>query len=466
MFHTTPLKIEKLWGSFLCFERYVPLNFMNILFYTNFVAMDKRIFRLALPNIITNITVPLLGMIDIAIAGHLGSVVYIGAIALGANIFNMIYWNFGFLRMSSSGFTSQALGARNFPEVMNAFIRSLAIGVGAGLLIILLQYPIGKLASGLIQSGPESIEYAMTYFRIVVWGAPAVLGMYAFKGWFIGMQNARIPMIVAITNNLLNIGLSLLFVFGFGMKIEGIALGTTLSQLISLMVAAGFWWRYYRRLRKYVRKESIWDRSAIREYFRVNSDIFVRTFLLTLVTTFFTFASSGMGESILAVNALLMQFFMLFSYFMDGFAYAGEALTGRFYGAKNREYLRWMIRRIFFWGLMVSLAAVVVYMLFPDPILHIMTNDLAIIAQTKEFMFWTVLIPLAGFAAFLWDGIFIGATASAEMRNAMILSAAVFFICYFIMTPLWGNNGLWLAFILYLFVRGAAQTLWAKKALR
>lgn len=466
MFHTTPLKIEKLWGSFLCFERYVPLNFMNILFYTNFVAMDKRIFRLALPNIITNITVPLLGMIDIAIAGHLGSVVYIGAIALGANIFNMIYWNFGFLRMSSSGFTSQALGARNFPEVMNAFIRSLAIGVGAGLLIILLQYPIGKLASGLIQSGPESIEYAMTYFRIVVWGAPAVLGMYAFKGWFIGMQNARIPMIVAITNNLLNIGLSLLFVFGFGMKIEGIALGTTLSQLISLMVAAGFWWRYYRRLRKYVRKESIWDRSAIREYFRVNSDIFVRTFLLTLVTTFFTFASSGMGESILAVNALLMQFFMLFSYFMDGFAYAGEALTGRFYGAKNREYLQWMIRRIFFWGLMVSLAAVVVYMLFPDPILHIMTNDLAIIAQTKEFMFWTVLIPLAGFAAFLWDGIFIGATASAEMRNAMILSATVFFICYFIMTPLWGNNGLWLAFILYLFVRGAAQTLWAKKALR
>lgn len=466
MFHTTPLKIEKLWGSFLCFERYVPLNFMNILFYTNFVAMDKRIFRLALPNIITNITVPLLGMIDIAIAGHLGSVVYIGAIALGANIFNMIYWNFGFLRMSSSGFTSQALGARNFPEVMNAFIRSLAIGVGAGLLIILLQYPIGKLASSLIQSGPESIEYAMTYFRIVVWGAPAVLGMYAFKGWFIGMQNARIPMIIAITNNLLNIGLSLLFVFGFGMKIEGIALGTTLSQLISLMVAAGFWWRYYRRLRKYVRKESIWDRSAIREYFRVNSDIFVRTFLLTLVTTFFTFASSGMGESILAVNALLMQFFMLFSYFMDGFAYAGEALTGRFYGAKNREYLRWMIRRIFFWGLMVSLAAVVVYMLFPDPILHIMTNDLAIIAQTKEFMFWTVLIPIVGFAAFLWDGIFIGATASAEMRNAMILSATVFFICYFIMTPLWGNNGLWLAFILYLFVRGAAQTLWAKKALR
>ena len=165
----------------------------------------------------------------------------------------------------------------------------------------------------------------MTYFHIVIWGAPAVLGLYAFNGWFIGMQNARIPMIVAILNNLLNIALSFLFVFGFGMKIEGIALGTTLSQTISLAVAAGFWWKYYRRLRKYIRKETIWDKQAIREYFRVNGDIFVRTFLLTLVTTFFTFASSGMGEIILAVNALLMQFFMLFSYFMDGFAYAAEA---------------------------------------------------------------------------------------------------------------------------------------------
>lgn len=428
--------------------------------------MDKRIFRLAIPNIITSITVPLLGMIDIAIAGRLGSAVYIGAIALGANIFNMIYWNFGFLRMSSSGFASQALGARNFTEVMNAFIRSLAIGLGAGLLIILCQYPIGLLASSLIKSGPESIAHVLTYFRIVVWGAPAVLGLYAFKGWFIGMQNARIPMVVAILNNLLNIALSFLFVFGFGMKIEGIAFGTALSQIVSLMVAAALWWKYYRRLRKYVRRETIWDKHAIREYFRVNSDIFVRTFLLTLVTTFFTFASSGMGETTLAVNALLMQFFMLFSYFMDGFAYAGEALTGRFYGARNREYLQWMIRRLFFWGLVVSLVAMVVYLFFPDLILHIMTNDLAIIAHTKEYMFWTLLIPIAGFAAFLWDGIFIGATASAQMRNAMVLSSMVFFACYFLMTPHWGNNGLWLSFILYLFVRGLTQTLWAKKALR
>ena len=427
--------------------------------------MDRRIFRLALPNIITNITVPLLGMIDIAIAGRLGSAVYIGAIALGASIFNMIYWNFGFLRMSSSGFASQAYGARDLPEVMNVFIRALAIGLGGGGLIVLLQYPIGELAFSLVRSGPESIRHVQTYFRIVVWGAPAVLGMYAFQGWFIGMQNARIPMVIAILNNVLNIVLSTLFVFGFGMQIDGLALGTVLSQLISLGVSAGFWWKYYRRLIKYIRKETIWDKLSMRKLFRVNSDIFVRTFLITLVTSFFTFASSGMGETILAVNALLMQFFMLFSYFMDGFAYAGEALTGRFYGAKNREYLQWMIRRIFFWGLMVSLAAMAIYAIFPDLILRIMTNDISIIEQTKEYMFWTLLIPLTGFAAFLWDGIFIGATASKEMRNAMIFSSLLFFASYFALTPVWGNNGLWFSFILYLLVRGVVQTFWAKKAL-
>ncbi len=427
--------------------------------------MDRRIFRLALPNIITNITVPLLGMIDIAIAGRLGSAVFIGAIALGASIFNMIYWNFGFLRMSSSGFASQAYGARDLTEVMNVFIRALAIGLGGGFLIVLLQYPIGELAFSLVRSGPESIQHVQTYFRIVVWGAPAVLGMYAFQGWFIGMQNARIPMVIAILNNVLNIVLSTLFVFGFGMNINGIALGTVLSQLISLAVAAGFWWRYYRRLIKYIRKETIWDKLSMRKFFRVNSDIFVRTFLITLVTSFFTFASSGMGETILAVNALLMQFFMLFSYFMDGFAYAGEALTGRFYGAKNREYLQWMIRRIFFWGLMVSLTALVIYAIFPEQILRIMTNDMAIIERAKNYMFWTLLIPVTGFAAFLWDGIFIGATASNEMRNAMIVSSLLFFVAYFALTPAWGNNGLWFSFILYLLVRGVVQTFWAKKAL-
>lgn len=429
------------------------------------MEMDRKIFRLALPNIITNITIPLLGIIDIAVAGRLGSMVYIGAISLGGNIFNMIYWNFGFLRMSTSGFAAQAYGARNLTGVMHVLLRSLILGWGIGGLILLLQYPLGKFAVGFIHSGAGTTLHVETYFRIVVWGAPAVLGMYAFKGWFIGMQNARIPMTIAILNNLLNIVLSVVFVFLFGMKIEGIAWGTLLSQWISMGVAVAFWWRYYRRLRRYVVWKSVWERLALHRYFRVNADVFVRTFLLTFVTTFFTFASSGMGEEILAVNALLMQFFMLFSYFMDGFAYAGEALAGRFIGAKDAVRLRQMIRRLFFWGGIVSVIAIVLYLFFPDPLLRLLTDERQVIERTKDFIFWTVLIPIAGFAAFLWDGIYIGATASKGMRNAMILASFLFFAVYYPLKPVWGSNGLWLAFILYLTVRSVTLTLWARKAL-
>ncbi len=427
--------------------------------------MDKKIFRLAIPNIITNITVPLLGMIDIAVAGHLGSAVYIGAIALGANIFNMIYWNFGFIRIGTSGFTAQAYGARNFAEAMNTLIRSLLVGLGIGLLIVSLQYPVGNVALNLIRSGEESRMHVADYFRICVWSAPAVLGTYAFKGFFIGMQNAKTPMFIAILNNLLNIALNFLFVFGFGMKIQGIALGTMLSQVITFMMCIAVWFKQYGRLRKYICRESVFDKQAICSFFKVNVDVFVRTFLLTQVTTFFTFVSSNMGDMILASNALMMQFFMLFSYFMDGFAYAGEALTGRYIGAKKPLLLRKMLKRLFFWGAAVSGISTLVYLFFPDPILHILTNEQAVIETAKSFVFWTALIPLAGFAAFLWDGVYIGATASKEMRNAMILSAIVFFACYWFATPILGNNGLWLAFILYLSIRSIAQTIRAKKAL-
>ena len=427
--------------------------------------MDKKIFSLAIPNIITNITVPLLGMIDIAIAGRLGSATYIGAIALGANIFNMVYWNFGFIRMSSSGFVAQAYGSRDFAEAMNVLIRSLIVGVGIGLIILLLQYPIGKFAISLIESGAESRHHVETYFRIAVWAAPAVLGTYAFKGFFIGMQNAQTPMIIAIVNNILNIVLSFGFVFGFGMKVEGIALGTMLSQVITFVICIVMWKKLYGRLTKYTNRSTVFDKEAIKKFFKVNGDVFVRTFLLTLVTTFFTFVSAKMGDMILAANALLMQFFMLFSYFMDGFAYAGEALTGRYIGAQNHFLLKSMLRRLFFWGFIVSAVSAVVYIFFPSQILHILTNDLEVINTTKTFITWTVLIPITGFAAFLWDGIFIGATASKEMRNAMIFSSITFFASYYIATPILGNNGLWLSFILYLAVRGITQTVWAKKAL-
>ena len=367
--------------------------------------------------------------------------------------------------MSTSGLTAQAYGARDFGEAMNVLLRALIVALAFGLLILLLQVPIERIAINFIKSGPDTIENVQFYFRICVWSAPMVLGVYAFNGWFIGMQNAKTPMVISIINNVLNIALSFIFVFGFGMKIKGIALGTMLSQIITFVITVTLWFRYYGRLNKYIDINTIFNIEALKLFSKVNSDVFVRTFMITLVTTFFTFASSAMGDTILAVNALLMQFFALFSYFMDGFAYAGEALTGRFIGSKNHLLLRYMIKRLFFWGLVVSSVSVVIYILFPNQILQILTNNQEVIEMTKSFTFWTILIPITGFAAFLWDGIYIGATASKEMRNAMVLSAITFFVCYYSTKSLLGNNGLWLSFIIYLLVRGVIQTLWAKKAL-
>ncbi|MHB9054602.1 MAG: MATE family efflux transporter [Paludibacteraceae bacterium] len=425
--------------------------------------MNKQILRLAIPNIISNITIPLLGMVDVAIAGHLESPLFIGAMALGTTILSVIYWNFSFLRMGTSGFTAQAYGARDFTEMSNTLYRSLLVAAVAGLIIILLQVPAFSLAMLFIQSGEETVSYVGKYFHIVVWAAPAVLSMYVFTGWFIGMQNARTPMFIAILNNILNIILSISFVFGLGMKIEGIALGTMLSQWITVLITMSIWLIYYRKkLKPCFDWKKIMQIHSFKIFFRVNADIFIRTFLLVLVTTFFTFASSGRGDTILAVNSLLMQFFMLFSYFMDGFAYAGEALTGKFIGSGNHSGLMRLIRNLFIWGIGIAIVTVCIYLFFTPALLRILTNKPEIILAAKNYTHWTILIPLAGFAAFIWDGIYVGATASKPMRNSMIVAAGVFFICYYSTISFMGNNGLWLSFILYLFVRGLMQTAFFK----
>ncbi len=425
--------------------------------------MNRQILRLAIPNIISNITVPLLGMVDIAIAGHLASPLYIGAIALGTTIFSMIYWNFNFLRMGTSGFTAQAYGAKDFPEMVGNLVRSLLIAIGIGLIIIVLQNPIFSLAQIFIQSGAETRGYVGIYFYTAVWSAPAMLGMYAFNGWLIGMQNARTPMYIAIFNNLLNIVLSFSFVYGLSMQIEGIALGTMLSQWISFLLTAFLIWKKYGKMAGYFDRKATFQRAAFKVFFQVNSDIFIRTFLLVLVTAFFTFASSAMGDTLLAVNSLLMQFFMLFSYFMDGFAYAGEALTGRFVGAREPLQLRKLIRYLFIWGVALAGLTAVVYAFFTPEILSILTDKTEIIDAAKPYRLWTILIPFAGFSSFIWDGIYVGATASKPMRNSMIIAVAVFFACYFSLSGLLGNNALWLSFVLYLLFRGLMQTVFFVK---
>ena len=419
--------------------------------------MNKKILQLAIPSIVSNITVPLLGLIDVAIVGHLGSAAYIGAIALGGMLFNIIYWLFGFLRMGTSGMTSQAFGQRDLKEVTRVLLRAVGVGLFIALCLLLLQYPIRKIAFLLIDATPEVRELATVYFNICVWGAPAVLGFYGFAGWFIGMQNSRFPMFIAITQNVVNIVASLSFVYLLDMKIEGVALGTLIAQYAGLFMASLLWLRYYGRLKIAFRWREIIGKTAMKRFFQVNSDIFFRTLCLVAVTTFFTSTGARQGDVVLAVNTLLMQLFTLFSYIMDGFAYAGEAMTGRYIGARNNTGLQRMIRLLFRWGWGLSLSFTILYMIGGQDFLGLLTNDTTVINAAGSYYYWVLAIPLAGFAAFLWDGILIGATATRLMLYSMLVASGMFFLIYYIFYALMGNHALWMAFLIYLSLRGIMQ---------
>ena len=419
--------------------------------------MNKKILQLAIPSIVSNITVPLLGLIDVAIVGHLGSAAYIGAIAVGGMLFNIIYWLFGFLRMGTSGMTSQAFGQRDLKEVTRVLLRAVGVGLFIALCLLLLQYPIRKIAFLLIDATPEVRELATVYFNICVWGAPAVLGLYGFAGWFIGMQNSRFPMFIAITQNVVNIVASLSFVYLLDMKIEGVALGTLIAQYAGLFMASLLWLRYYGRLKIAFRWREIIGKTAMKRFFQVTSDIFFRTLCLVAVTTFFTSTGARQGDVVLAVNTLLMQLFTLFSYIMDGFAYAGEAMTGRYIGARNNTGLQRMIRLLFRWGWGLSLSFTILYMIGGQDFLGLLTNDTTVINAAGSYCYWVLAIPLAGFAAFLWDGILIGATATRLMLYSMLVASGMFFLIYYIFYALMGNHALWMAFLIYLSLRGIMQ---------
>lgn len=427
--------------------------------------MNKRILGLAVPSIISNITVPLLGLVDVSIVGHLGSATYIGAIAVGGMLFSMIYWIFGFLRMGTSGLTAQAYGRRDLAEVILLFVRSLGIAFGLALLLIMLQHPILKVAFTLIDATPAIKDLASLYFRICIWGAPAVLGLYSFAGWFVGMQNSRFPMYIAITQNVVNIAASSFFVFVWNRGVAGVAMGTLVAQYAGLLMASLLWYGYYRRLWQKLNWQMLTDYEAMRSFFILNRDIFFRTLCLVAVTTYFTSRGAEQGDIILAVNTLMMQLFTLYSYIMDGFAYAGEALTGRYVGAHNQADLRRMIRTLFAWGIGLALTFTLLYGIGGSSFLSLLTNEQEVLNASSDYFYWVLAIPLAGMAAFLWDGIYIGATASRQMLYSMLVASVSFFILQGIFQQRMGNHALWMAFIAYLFLRGLVQTGLARKIL-
>ena len=425
--------------------------------------MNRRILHLAIPSIVSNITVPLLGLVDVTIVGHLGATAYIGAIAVGGLLFNILYWNFGFLRMGTSGLTSQAYGRKDKDAEIRILVQAVSVGLFSALAMLILQYPIERLAFRLLDTSAEVEQYTVTYFRICIWGAPAVLAQYGFTGWFIGMQNSRYPMYIAIVMNVINIVCSSCFVFLFGMKVEGVALGKVVAQYSGVMMALGLWFYNYKELWGRMTFKGSLQLIAMRRFFAVNRDIFLRTLCLIGVTTFFTSTGARQGDVILAVNTLLMQLFTLFSYIMDGFAYAGEALSGRYVGACNLIQLKRAVRALFGWGVGLSLVFTLLYGVGGENFLGLLTNDKIVIETAGHYFYWVLAIPLAGFAAFLWDGILIGATATRFMLWSMLVASGSFFVIYYCFSGATNNHMLWLAFLVYLALRGGMQTLWSRR---
>lgn len=374
--------------------------------------------------------------------------------------------------MGTSGFTAQARGKRDLPETINVLSRALLIALIGGIGLLILQRPIEWISFLALKGKPEVVSLAASYFRIRIWAAPAALLQFAFIGWFIGMQNAKIPMVIAIVTNAVNILFNCLFVLLWHWGSDGVAYGTVIAQYSGLLIAIIAFNKYFRKLLKHWHRHAALKLQKIKEFMLVNTDIFIRTMCLVLVFSFFTAQSAtsdvqGSGnETVLAVNSLLMQFFMFFSFLIDGFAHASEALVGRFVGAGDSKSLRKVIRLLFKWGLVISLLFTIIYLFLSKTILGFLTDIEEVKSNAAPYLAWVIVIPIVSFAAFLWDGIYIGATAGKAMRNTMIISTAlVFFPVYLLSDSVLGNHGLWLALILFLAARSISMTLMAPKAI-
>lgn len=426
--------------------------------------MNRKILKLAIPNIISNITIPLLGLADMILMGHLGSPVYIGAIALGGTIFSVLYSFFSFLRAGTTGFTAQALGSDNKTEIIYSLYRSLCIGIPIIVLILSLQIPIAKLSSILLEGSNEVKSLAIKYFYVRIWAAPANILLYCLNGWFVGMQNTKIPMFIAILINVLNIVFSVFFVLVSKQNVIGVALGTVIAQYSGLTLATILLLKYYRSYFVKINKEILFDFGKIKRFFKVNTDLMIRSFLLIVSIAFFTNQSARLGDNILAINMIILQSFYIFSYFTDGFAYAGEALVGKFIGSNDRDNLIKAIRLLLVWGFSISIPFTILYALFPSTFVRIISDNPNILSEIEPYYIYMIVIPIITFAAFIWDGIYIGATASKAIRNTMIISTIfVFFPVWHFLTPRLENHGLWISFLCFMTARGIAMTFMAKR---
>ena len=425
--------------------------------------MDRTILRLAIPNIVSNLSIPLLSAVDAALMGHLpGAEAYLSAIAIATGIFNFIYWGFGFLRMGTTGLTAQAYGARDEKESMLIMGRGMMVALGGSFLILLLQVPLARAGFWFMDPAPEAEQIARDYYDVRILAAPATMSLYVFHGWFLGRQNAVFPMVLSIVGNVANIGLNLWFVKGMGMAAEGIAWGTVGAQYLSLLVAVVYWFWKYRGLLQHLERRILLQARALGRFFAVNGDIIVRTMCLVFVFNYFIAASGDHGLEIQSGNSLLLQLLFIMSYLVDGFAFTAESLVGKFKGAGDEDNLRHAIRRIFLWGIAIAVLFSLSYGLGGGWLLGLFTDDPDVLAVASEYLPWMIAMPIIASFSFIWDGIYLGATASAPMRNSMLISTALFFGAWWGASFFMENGALWLGMLVFMGIRGITLAIFAK----
>lgn len=435
------------------------------------MVIDRQILRLSLPAIASNVTVPLLGICDTAIAGHLGSPLFLAAIGVGSVMLNVVFWVFGFLRMGTTGLTANALGASDGKEIRRVFSRSFFLALIAGIILIALQAPLFELLLGLVKAEEEVGENVLTYFNIRIWGAPALLATMAMTGWLVGMQTTLLPMIISISMNIINILMSLLFVFVIQKGFAGIALGTMISNWAGMGIGIACCLKMSKGKKLFSKVREICSFEGIGKFFRVNSALFIRSLCIICVTLGLTAAGARLGAMALAVNVIVMQFFQFFSFFMDGFAFSGEALTGLYAGKKEGYMLSLTVKHLLMWTLSMGVAFSLIYFVGAEEICRWLSDSPEVADGVASLLVVIGLIPIISAWAFIYDGFYVGLADTKLMMIATIIASAVFFIITFPPFPdmynslgLNGNERIWTGFLFYLALRGIIlAACWKKK---
>lgn len=420
-------------------------------------------WRIAAPMILSNVSVPLLGMVDTGVTGHLDSPTYLGGVAIGGTIFTFLYMGMNFLRMGTTGIAAQSFGADDHDGLRVSLGQALLVGQVIALAILLLQLPIATLALSLLGGDADTQAHAATYFSIRVWSAPGTLANFALIGWFLGMQNARVPLFIFLTINLTNIALDLLFVIGLGMKIEGVALASVAAEYSGLLVGGSFALAALRRHEGRWPVARLVNLSAYKAFFSVNANLFIRTMALMFTFAFVTAQGARLGGVILAANAVLLNFQHLTAFGLDGLAHAAEALVGKAVGARSRAALEHAVRLTLRWSLFFALGFTVVYIVAGRHIVNVLTDLPEVRATAMTYLPWLIASPLISVWCFLYDGVYVGMTRAREMRNIMLISAFAVFLPAWYLTQSFGNHGLWFALTLFLASRGIGMHIGYKR---